>query len=255
MIHANLALAQRLEQASAALGHDAVRAHRGLFAHSEAAALVCGSGVAVFLNEESPLTQVRGAGLAEFSLDEVEQFFADRMAPVTFTLTPFADAALFTSLTHHGYEFGTFENTLIRAVTPADIAPGDPDVQPATDAKEWSELMAEAFFGIATPMGRDLAQTLFHLPSCHNLIVEGAAGAQLDIRDRLGILQCDGTIEKARGLGLQGKLIRQRLSLSAQHGCDLVTADVAPGSQSQRNYERHGFQVIYTKITMIKPCF
>ena len=61
------------------------------------------------MNEESPLTQVRGAVHAEFSLDEVEQSFADRMAPATFTLTPFADAALFTNLTRRTYEFGNFE--------------------------------------------------------------------------------------------------------------------------------------------------
>ena len=121
MIHVNLALAQRLERASAALGHDAVQAHRGLFPHSEAAALECGGGVAVFLNEESPLTRIRGAGYAEFSLDEVEEFFASRMAPVTLTLTPFANPALFTNLTHRGYDFGTFENTLIRAITAEDI--------------------------------------------------------------------------------------------------------------------------------------
>jgi GNAT superfamily N-acetyltransferase len=256
MIHVNLALAQRLERASAALGHDAVQAHRGLFPHSEAAALECGSGVAVFLNEESPLTQIRGAGYAEFSLDEVEEFFASRMAPVTLTLTPFANPALFTNLTHRGYDFGTFENTLIRPITPADItAEEDPAILPAEDPKEWSELMAQAFFGVATNMGRDLAQTLFALPTCTNLIVPSAAGAQLDIRDSLAIFQCDGTIPPARGHGLQNKLIRHRLSLAAQAGCDLATADVTPGSQSQRNYERHGFQVAYTKVTMLKPAF
>ena len=255
MIHVDLALARRLERASAALGHDAVQAHRGLFPHSEAAALECGSGVAVFLNEESPLTQVRGAGYAEFSLDEVEEFFASRMAPVTLTLTPFADPALFTNLTHRGYDFGTFENTLIRPITADDITADDPAILPAEDPTEWSELMSEAFFGVATNMGRDLAQTLFALPSCANFIVPSAAGAQLDIRDKLAILQCDGTIQPARGHGLQSKLIRHRLSLAARAGCDLATADVTPGSQSQRNYERHGFQVAYTKVTMLKPAF
>ncbi len=259
MIHAGHDLAKRLEQASAALGYDAVQAHRGLFAQSEAVAMPAGSGVAVFLNEESPLTQVRGAGFAEWNLDDIERFFADRMAPVTFTLTPFADASIFTNLAYRGYEFGTFENTLIRAVTADDIVPADEDIETATDAAEWSHAMAESFFGEATNMGRDLGQTLFALPTCTNLIIragaEPAAGAQLDIRERLGILQCDGTRKPYRGHGLQAKLIRARLSLAAQAGCDLVTADTSPGSQSQRNYERLGFQVAYTKVTMLKPCF
>jgi hypothetical protein len=169
MIHAGHDLAKRLEQASAALGYDAVQAHRGLFAQSEAVAMPAGSGVAVFLNEESPLTQVRGAGFAEWNLDDIERFFADRMAPVTFTLTPFADASIFTNLAYRGYEFGTFENTLIRAVTADDIVPADEDIETATDAAEWSHAMAESFFGEATNMGRDLGQTLFALPTCTNL--------------------------------------------------------------------------------------
>lgn len=254
MIHADLALARRIEQASAAFGRDAVRAHRGLFPNSEAVALDCGSGVAMFLNEDSPLTQVRAAGFGAFSLDEVEEFFDSRMAPVTFSLTPFADAALLTQLTRRGYEFGTFENTLVRRVTEADIAE-DPDVTPAADPSAWAELLAECFFGVVTPMGRDLGQTLCAVPGTHNLEIQGAAGAQLDIRDGLAVLQCDGTREGFRGQGLQTKLIRARLSLAAQAGCDLAVADTQPGSPSQRNYERAGFQVVYTKVTLIKPCF
>ncbi len=250
MIHVDLPLAQRLERASVALGHDAVQAHRGLFPHSEAIALELDGGVAVFLTEESPLTMVRGAG----DIDEIEQFFADRMAPVTFSLTPFAGSALLTNLIRRGYEFGTFENTLVRAVTPADIC-DDPDVQPAADPQTWSQLMAEACFVVVSNMSRELGQTLFALPGSHNLIIGPAAAAQLVIRDSLAIFQCDGTLPPFRREGLQLKLIRARLSIAAEAGCNLATADTEPGSQSQRNYERLGFQVAYTKITLLKPCF
>ena len=117
----------------------------------------------------------------------------------------------------------------------------------------------ESFFDVATPMGIDLGRTLYGLPTCRNLIIRAgeapAAGAQFDMRESLGIFQCDGTLTHFRGEGLQTKLIRARLSMAAQAGCDLVTADTAPGSQSQHNYERQGFQVIYTKVTLIKPCF
>ena len=262
MIHSTLEMAIRLEQAATALGYDALQSHRGLFPHSSAEAVAFGSGVALFLNEDSPLTQVRGAGMAGQSMasdvDEMEGFFNERMAPVTVTLTPFADPALLTHLTRRGYEYGSFLNTMVRAVSAADAC-ADPDVAAAADQDEWSRLMAEAFFDVATPMGLDLGRTLYGLRTCRNLIIraaaEPAAGAQLDIREGLGIFQCDGTLTRFRGEGLQTKLIRARLSMAAQAGCDLVTADTAPGSQSQRNYERHGFQVIYTKVTLIKPCF
>ena len=38
---------------------------------------------------------------------------------------------------------------------------------------------------------------------------------------------------------------------AAARGCDLATASTLPGSGSQRNYERTGFQVGYTKVTMV----
>ena len=99
--------------------------------------------------------------------------------------------------------------------------------------------MAESFFDELTSMGRDLGQTPFALPTCRNLIVragaEPAAGEQIDIHEELGIFQCNWTLSRFRGEGLQTKLIRARLSMAAVAGCDLVTADTAPGSQPQRN--------------------
>ena len=35
-------------------------------------------------------------------------------------------------------------------------------------------------------------------------------------------------------------------------GCDLATAATLPGSVSQRNYERHGFRVAYTRATLVR---
>ena len=36
-------------------------------------------------------------------------------------------------------------------------------------------------------------------------------------------------------------------------GCDMATASTLPGSVSQRNYERAGFEVVYTKVTLVAP--
>ncbi len=64
------------------------------------------------------------------------------------------------------------------------------------------------------------------------------------------LLFADSTLEKYRGRGLHLALIRARLQHAAELGCDLATASTAPGSTSQRNYERAGFRVIYTKLNM-----
>ena len=46
------------------------------------------------------------------------------------------------------------------------------------------------------------------------------------------------------------KLIAARLNEAVARGCDLATAATLPGSGSQRNYERCGFEVVYTKVTL-----
>ena len=48
-------------------------------------------------------------------------------------------------------------------------------------------------------------------------------------------------------------LIHARLSAAAAKGCLMATASTLPGSLSQRNYERAGFRVAYTKAVMRKP--
>ena len=68
------------------------------------------------------------------------------------------------------------------------------------------------------------------------------AGTQHDLRCR-----------RYRRASLQAKLIQERLSRAAQAGCDMATADTEPGSASQRNYEKLGFRVAYTRVTLIKP--
>ena len=55
---------------------------------------------------------------------------------------------------------------------------------------------------------------------------------------------------RARGRGVHKELIRSRLLTAKALDCDLATALTVPGSISQRNYERSGFQVAYTRLAI-----
>ena len=46
------------------------------------------------------------------------------------------------------------------------------------------------------------------------------------------------------------ELIAARVNEALAQGCDLATASTLPGSGSQRNYERMGFEVVYTRVTL-----
>ena len=40
---------------------------------------------------------------------------------------------------------------------------------------------------------------------------------------------------------------------SARAGCDLAVTESAPGSASQRNMERLGFRIAYTRVDLVAP--
>ena len=73
------------------------------------------------------------------------------------------------------------------------------------------------------------------------------AGA-LSIIDGVALLAGASTTPKARGRGAQLALLDIRLRHAAEHGCDLAMMGAAPGSGSQRNAQRHGFLIAYTRI-------
>jgi hypothetical protein len=56
------------------------------------------------------------------------------------------------------------------------------------------------------------------------------------------------TVPEARNQGAQLALLESRLRAGAEAGCDLAMMCAAPGSASQRNAERHGFRIAYTRI-------
>jgi predicted acetyltransferase len=56
------------------------------------------------------------------------------------------------------------------------------------------------------------------------------------------------TIPEGRNRGAQLALLDYRLRYAAAHGCDIALMGALPGSGSQRNAERHGFRIAYTRI-------
>ena len=79
---------------------------------------------------------------------------------------------------------------------------------------------------------------------------ELAGGAAVAIHAGLATLFADSTIPAYRRRGIHRELISARLNEALAQGCDLATASAMPGSASQRNYERLGFEVAYTRLTM-----
>ena len=84
----------------------------------------------------------------------------------------------------------------------------------------------------------------------------------LDIEGQRRVLDCmvdqgvDGvcilagatTVPEARKRGAQNALLAARLRYAQEQGCSLAMVCALPGSQSQKNAQKNGFNVAYTRI-------
>jgi hypothetical protein len=86
---------------------------------------------------------------------------------------------------------------------------------------------------------------------CHPFLAEldgrpiAAGGFQM--YDDICILAGASTIPDARRMGAQNALLAARLQFALDHGCRLAMMCALPGSQSQKNAQKNGFQIAYTR--------
>jgi len=221
-------------------------------------------GMTVFAGAESPLTQAVGVGLygpvPGAELDRLEAFFRSRGAPVSIDLCPLADPGFVSELAARRYRPAEFNNVLVRTL-PAMALPGTPRVRCASagEGDLWSATVGQGFFETAslTPEEMDVGRAIFAMPGALFYLAsaetgEPVGGAALALHGGVAILFADGVVPGARRRGLHAGLIAARLQEASARNCDLAAATAAPGSGSQRNYERLGFQVAYTKVTLVR---
>lgn len=77
--------------------------------------------------------------------------------------------------------------------------------------------------------------------------VEPIASGAVFVHDGVALLAGASTVPEGRRRGAQLALLDTRRRYAASNGCDLAMMCAAPGSASQRNAERNGFRVAYTR--------
>jgi GNAT superfamily N-acetyltransferase len=252
---AGSALARRLEAAEAANA-------RGC-APSGSMAIEIAGGCAIFAGADSPLTHAVGIGLAgpvsEQEILRLEEFFRSRGAPVSVDLCSLADSGLAIALGERGYRVTEFNNVLLKRLAGVPIE-FTPRVRRATaqEADLWSHTVGCGFFEQPelTTDEMNVGRAICAMPGALCYLATGGAGepaggGAMAIRDGLATLFADTTLAVFRRQGLHRELIAARLSEAIAQGCDMATATTEAGSASQRNYERVGFEVVYTKVTLV----
>ncbi|WP_400190402.1 hypothetical protein [Hymenobacter sp. B81] len=271
MIYVDLELARRLERTEATSNARFVEARARLHPESGATWTEVAGAYALFDGPDSPLTQTFGLGLfgpvGKAELEEIEAFFAARQAPVLHEVSPLADPELLALLPARGYQPIEYTSVLYLPLSEADL-PAAPAADPAlrtrriepheaelwarTSAAGWSSESAELsdfVFGF----GRISAQSAGTSPFLAELEGEAIAAGGLFVHDGTALLAGASTVPAARRRGGQQALLAARLRYAAGQGATLAMMGAWPGSQSQRNAEKHGFRIAYTRIKWAQP--
>jgi len=266
-------LAARIERAESRTMADGVAAAAA--GARLAGACPIGGGAATWAAPESPLNKVIGLGfeapVEDREIEAVERFFDDRGTAVRIELATLAAEGLAARFTARGYRLTGFENVLGLALEdgwPARVAEGveiaevepderalwldvvvagfaAPDVQGvASDESFPREVLEQAIEGFTAAEGfrRYLARRAG----------EPAGGASMRLLD--GIVQLSGasTLPAHRRRGVQTSLLASRLAVAREAGCDLAVVTTQPGSKSQENVQRLGFQLLYARAVLVR---
>jgi ribosomal protein S18 acetylase RimI-like enzyme len=79
-----------------------------------------------------------------------------------------------------------------------------------------------------------------------------AGGAELRLVDGIAQLAGAATAPAHRRHGIQTALTARRLADAAVEGCDLAVIVTQPGSKSQKNAQRRGFHLLYTRAIFVR---
>jgi hypothetical protein len=228
---------------------------------------ICG-GHMIFAGLGSPIGRATGVGLdrpltAE-DLDRVEAFYRQHNAPSQVDLCPLHEPAVFELFKERGYGIAELNNVLYRKLEAAENFPEAPagcEIRPSRleEADAAGAIVERAFFpdgapeafaGLIAPFYQMEGALAFVARVAGKLV---ACGTGLVIPEHRVFALCGaGTMLEFRGRGLQTALLRARMAAAVRAGCEYAVVVTQGGTTSQRNAERLGFRVAYSKVTVIK---
>ncbi len=260
-------LAIRLELAEAAANASYVESRDALQPEVGACWIEVAGAKAMFDGVGSMISQTFGFGMRscptadEFA--QAERFFFSRETDVNHEICPLGAPELLTMFRQGGYFPVERSAVLFREldqVVPVRVPngmtirrceAGDQDTWVDTSVAGWDEFADHA------EMIREFGTIGFRRSESNCLLAEKdgqpiATGAVM-VCDGVGVLAGASTIPSARRQGAQAALLHARLVVVRDRGCDIAMMAAEPGSASQRNAERNGFRIAYTRTKWAKP--
>ncbi|WP_297625911.1 GNAT family N-acetyltransferase [Nocardia sp.] len=268
-------LGARIEQVETELIATGSAAASARLGTEEGFVIPIAGGVAAFAEYGSPLNKVAGLGFAGIpgadEFEALEKQFAVRDAPVQVELAHLGEPAIGELLTARGYRLVSFENVLgIALESAADPAlPTDVEVRHsgAGEFDIWLDVIADGFAhpdtqGVVSheEFPREIiASAMRDLTAAAGVqryvaVNEGTIAGGASMRMSQGIAQLTGaaTLPDHRRRGIQSALLAARLAEATAAGCDIAVITTQPGSKSQQNAQRSGFDLLYTRAILVK---
>lgn len=258
-VFADGALARRLELTEGRGNAAFVDAQARIDPASGAIWKEIGGTYAMFAGVGSPITQTFGLGMhappTDKDLDAIERFFRLRGSAVFHEVCPLSGVDVSARLAARQYRPCEMSNVLYQPIDISSLpenahrftvrvaASGDIATYARTSAQGWSEHLE------VLPFIESFAQLSLAAATCFIAERDGVpmATAALFVHDGTALLAGASTVPAGRRQGAQNALLDARLRHAAAHGCDLAMMVAAVGSSSQRNAERQGFRIAYTR--------
>ena len=231
-----------------------------------------GGGWMIFSGPGSWNNQACALGLdapvAAGELDRLVEFYSSRGVEPQIEVCSYADDSLIAGLSARGFRLREFENVFAAPV--ADREPSQSseislqirNVDPADDVdlSVYAEVSTSGFRPKGEPISEALLESsigTLRQPDCRGYIVErdGEPVAAGGMGFSAGLATLFGTtvLPAHRRLGVQSALIEHRFIEARELGCDYVLIHSRPGSSTEGNARRLGFELMYFKVQMVMP--
>lgn len=247
----DVTLAKRIDQAEAGFGRTIAASVPG------AKSIDVDGGISAFVRPGSPINKIVGVGFdGPVDLAAAEAIWDE---PVRLEVATLASPAFVASLV--GYRMIGFEYILLRHLR---------DLPPRThecvlgDEQVWQDTLVDGFSvedgtgAVVDHFAReaiDQVMTDFRRAAGFRRYVcmlDGVAAGAATLRIDRGIAFLAGaaTLPPYRRRGVQGALLAARLHDAREAGCELAMITTAPGSRSQANAMKSGFELAYARAVL-----
>ncbi len=267
MLFADHDLARRVEFIDVRVCTECARLLAREHPEHETTVLEVAGGCALFAGIASPLTQAVGVGLhgpvTDDDIDALESFYRSRNAPVQIEYCPLADPSLLSLLTERGYRTTEHSNALYRVLGAGESFENCTKhirirTVDGTQLHDWARIVTSGFASTDEPPAEmiDIVECSCRLKGVTGLLadIDGrpAGGGSVAVLDRVASVFGQSTLPAFRGRGVQSAILRASLAVGADAGCDVAVMYTLCGSSSQRNAERQGFRIAYTRSKLVR---